>query len=436
MPPSVQRVFDAVVIGAGMAGLTAARRLAEAGKSTLLLEASERVGGRVWTVPGATTTIELGAEFVHGEPKPTLDLAREAGIELSAVNDRHFLKEGTAFRELSDPWRPFESVLALLEPDDGDLSAQAFVARQSIDPETVARFRDLVEGFEAAPFDEVSIRSLATDSAGVAEDDTQFRVAGGYGRLVEFQRARALAAGAELRLGCTVRRLKWHLNGPVRLGLDAPQPEIAGKTCVLAIPLSALQGTSEEARLRVEPAIASWRQPLQRLAMGRACRYGFELPLKFGRDDVPRNAFIHLPASPFPTIWSRETECSLLWTVWSAGPKAIALAQEAREQREQLASSALATLLTVPEASLRAALVGPIRSHDFSNDPQIQGAYSFCRPGGARDSESLAASIGGALFMAGEATDHEYPGTVAGAIASGERAAREAISALERRAGA
>ena len=427
MAQSTPTVFDAIVIGAGMAGLTAARRLAEAGKRTLLCEASERVGGRIWSAEGA---VELGAEFVHGEPKPTLALAREAGIALIPLQDRHFMKHGSDFRELGDLWQLFASVLGRLEPGDDDVTAQAFVAKQGIDPDTTERFRQLVEGFEAAPFDEVSIRSLATDSQSVTEDDAQFRVDGGYGRLIDFQRERARAAGTELRSNSAVRCIEWHLNGPVVLGFDAPLPALTSKTCVVAVPLGALQGDDA---LRVDPAIMSWQKPLQRLAMGHACRYTFELPLDFARSAAPRNAFIHHPPSLFEAAWSRETAQSVLWTVWAGGPKAIRLARESSSERQQLAAGALAALLTVPEASLLTALLRPPGTHDFSNDPHILGAYSFSRPGGARDSEALAAPIGDALFMAGEATDHEYPGTVAGAIASGERAARQAIAALERR---
>ena len=435
MPPSPATEFDVIVIGAGMAGLTAARRVAEAGKKTLLLEASDRVGGRIWTIDGESTAIELGAEFVHGEPAPTLALAREAGIELQRLQSRHFVKRDRALEELSDPWQPFAQVLARLEPNDEDISAQAFVAQQGIEPGIAERFRQLVEGFEAAPFDEVSIRSLATDSESVAEDDAQFRVVGGYRKLVEFQRDRALAAGAELRLGAAVRRLEWHLNGPVRVGFDRAQPELSAKACIVAVPLSALQSESG-AGLSVEPTIKSWREPLEQLAMGQACRYSFELPLEFASAAAPSNAFIHHPQSRFEAAWCRETESRRLWTVWAGGPKAIALGKLAAKEREQQASSALATLLSVPEPTLNASLLGPVRGHDFSNDPHFLGAYSFCRPGGARASESLARPIADALFMAGEATDHEYPGTVAGALASAERAAQQVLTALARRPGA
>src|SRR5580693_7532467 len=74
-------IYDVVVIGAGMAGLTAARALAEAKLKVLVVEAQDRIGGRIWTRRVGNETIELGAEFIHGRPPELWALIEEAGLE-------------------------------------------------------------------------------------------------------------------------------------------------------------------------------------------------------------------------------------------------------------------------------------------------------------------------------------------------------------------
>src|ERR1700731_3825024 len=74
-------MYDIVVVGAGMAGLTAARALAERGRKVLVVEAQDRIGGRIWTRHVGDEAIELGAEFIHGRPPELWALIEEAGLE-------------------------------------------------------------------------------------------------------------------------------------------------------------------------------------------------------------------------------------------------------------------------------------------------------------------------------------------------------------------
>ena len=423
---------DVAVIGAGMAGLTAARLLAEAGKSVILVEAQERVGGRVLSARSAHgTLVELGAEFVHGKPKPTLELAREAGVSLTALADRHFEKHGSTFRERPNPWQPFASVLGRVKHGEPDVSAQAFLRQHEIDPATAERFRQLVEGFDAAPLAEVGIQSLAADSETLAEDDSQFRVAGGYAQLVTHAREHALAAGVELLLNAAVARVEWHPGGPVRLCLEADRAELEAQRCVVCVPLGVLQAAADDHGLSFEPPVSDWEKPLRQLAMGHACRVVLEFSGHLALEGVPEGAFVHNPTSLFETFWSQHSDSHSLWTAWAGGPKALELARERPEQRQRLALGALATLFDRPEGTLERTLCGA-HQHDFSNDPRARGAYSFCRPGGVKAGQALSAPVADALFLAGEATDHEYPGTVAGAIASAQRAAKQVQHSLRR----
>ncbi len=425
-------LYDVAVIGAGMAGLSAARVLAEAGNSVVLLEARDRVGGRILTARSAQgSLVELGAEFVHGKPKPTLGLARDAGVTLAPLSDRHFTKHGSGFRESSDPWQPLASVLELSKKGEPDSSAQEFLEHHAIAPKTAERFRQLVEGFEAAPIAEVSIQSLAEDSDSLSEDDSQFRVQGGYGQLVGYARERALAAGAELLLNSAVARINWAENGPVRLRFEADRPALEARRCVVAVPLGVLQATQQNQGIAFDPPLVTWEPALARLSMGHACRVVLEFRGALALEGVPLEAYVHHPITLFETFWAQHTPSHTLWTAWAGGPKASELAKESAEQRQRLAIGALAALFDLPEARLEQTLSG-VYQHDFSNDPRARGAYSFCRPGGAKASEALSAPLGNALFLAGEATDHQYPGTVAGAIASGQRAAKQVLASLPR----
>src|SRR4051794_14963295 len=121
--------YDVIVIGAGAAGLAAARGLAETGRRVLLLEARDRVGGGVWPEPGAADgPIEFGAELVHGQPEVTLDLLRAAGGGVEAIEGKHFLAEGGRIEPLDkDRTKQLEELLDRAKRVKTDESAAAFL---------------------------------------------------------------------------------------------------------------------------------------------------------------------------------------------------------------------------------------------------------------------------------------------------------------------
>ena len=167
------RSFDVVILGAGAAGLAAAAELARSGKSALVLEARDRIGGRVWSldVSGLPVPVELGAEFIHGRPKATFELMRQAGI--AAVNapiDRVAIEGGKLQPRGDGPHAEIRRVLRrhLRALGRNDVSFEEFLGRAahglSVEARTFARMR--VEGYEAADPARASARAIAQDWGG------------------------------------------------------------------------------------------------------------------------------------------------------------------------------------------------------------------------------------------------------------------------------
>jgi len=162
---------------------------------------------------------------------------------------------------------------------------------------------------------------------------------------------------------------------------------------------------------------------LSRLASGPVIRVAMRFREQFWRERVPGVAFFHNPAAPFPTFWTPLPMHAPLLTAWAGGPKAAALSGSSGKQLIQHAL-----------ASVRSALgrVPPVQQalvQDWQADPHSRGGYSYVLVGGQGAREALRKPLEKTLFFAGEATDADEAGTVAGALRSGVRAAREVLKA-------
>ena len=140
---------------------------------------------------------------------------------------------------------------------------------------------------------------------------------------------------------------------------------------------------------------------------------------------MPGVAFFHSPRAPFPTFWTPLPMHAPLLTAWAGGPKAARLSGLPKKQLIQHALASVRSALgRMPP--VEAALV-----QDWQADPYSRGGYSYVLVGGQGAREELRKPLEKTLFFAGEATDADEAGTVAGALRSGVRAAREVLAALD-----
>ncbi|MEA3192995.1 MAG: hypothetical protein QOD26_1328 [Betaproteobacteria bacterium] len=374
--------------------------LARAGRSVVILEARERIGGRCWTrhLPGLGIPVELGAEFIHGEAAATYALLHRARIPAVMANrEQRSLRGGRLVRinSFAEAQRAVEG--AQLHED---VSFAQFLAATKLPAKTKTFARMMVEGFDAADPARVSARSIIEEWGSLG---AQPRPQGGYGALLDWLAGTLLRKGARLRLGSPVKDLTWRRGSVSANGVKA-------RRAILTLPISLLK-------------LKEKRDALKKLAPGPVIRVALAFDEEFWRRRS-RAAFFHAPNAAFPTVWTPLPMRAPLLTAWAGGPKAARLTGRRPSVLIQEALRSVKSIFGTPPPLMGAYV------QDWQADPWSRIGYSYVLVGGQGAREELAKPLKQTLFFAGEATDVEESGTVAGALRSGQRAAKEVLESL------
>lgn len=366
-------------------------------------------------MPGLKVPVELGAEFVHGEAKVTHALLKKAGLAaVDSVREQRFLDHGRLRRinAFNEAQRAANQAAGL----ERDVSVAAFLARLRLPAKTKDFARMMVEGFDAADPRRASMRAIADEWGGSELGASQPRPQGGYGALLDWLANAVVASGAQLRLGALVTKVHWRA-GAVDVGGRFLGERFAARArrVIVTLPLGVLQAGP----LRFPQK----RRALAKLADGPVIRVAMRFDRPFWEERAPGVAFFHAPQAPFPTFWTPLPMRAPLLTGWAGGPKAARLTGSSTRK---LIDAALASVESVFGKGPRALLAAAC-AQDWMHDPFSRGGYSYVLVGGMGAREELGAPLDDTVFFAGEATDSEEPGTVAAALRSGQRAAREAL---------
>src|SRR3954468_13902743 len=210
---------DVVIIGAGAAGLSAAGMLSRAGVRVHVLEARDRVGGRVLTLhpPALDVAVELGAEFVHGRPPQSFELIEDGRLEISRITGEPFCSNEISIRGC-DFWGRIEKVLDLMMKEGSpQQSFDAFV-RQLRNPEISEEDKraacNYVRGFHAAHPEEISVQSIreGIKAEEKIDGDSQFRLPQGYDRLISTLEQKLDRRHFAIELKTTVTDVRWRFG--------------------------------------------------------------------------------------------------------------------------------------------------------------------------------------------------------------------------------
>ena len=438
---------EIVIIGAGIAGLAAASKLGRAGLSVVMLEARDRLGGRIFghRDQRCDAPIELGAEFIHGRPPEIWKPLQESGIQVTEVEGQNwcvfngrlapcnFSSQVDSILDQMDDSPPDESFRAFLEGrfPNSTLNREQLEAKE--------RALGYVTGFNAADPELVGVHWLVQGMRAeeTIQGDRVFRPKNGYEDLIKVFQRRTASHAVSVHTNTVVESVSWK-PGHVEVTASNADGISVFKTSQLLItlPLGVLRAPPGQAGVVhfTPPLPREKAEALGKLEMGKVIRVVLRFRHRFWDSITSGNgkslsdmSFLFSEDEWFPTWWTTMPRKSPLITGWAPFRSGERLSGQGRTFVVERSLRTLGCLLGESPHHLESLLENAY-FHDWQSDPFSRGAYSYGKVGADGAQLALAAPVKNTLFFAGEATDTTgNNGTVHGAIASGYRAAEEIL---------
>ncbi len=417
-----------IIIGAGAAGLAAARSISKTGKQVTVLEARDRVGGRIFTSSdgGFSVPVENGAEFIHGDLPRTQRLAKEAGVKFREGDGRQWNVESGKKEEgefFDTGWDTLVKELKMLEED---VSIGEFVDSKFGDKkyeslrESVKRF---VQGFDAADPYKASAFALRTEWT-ETDATTGYHLIGGYSVLMEHMFEQCKTADVTFHFSMIVKEIYWQKDKVTVITETAERFD--AEKVIITIPPAVLRSGS----VRFFPEMIEQQKAIQKIETGGVIKFLVEFtePVweKGENKDFrkfPNAGFIFSDAY-VPTWWTQNPSDLPLLTGWLSGPTTLGL----KLNDEELLNEGIRTLgyiFDCPENTVRSK-IRAAKVINWVNDPFAMGAYAYKTVGTKDVIDLLSQPVENTVFFAGEAYYHgPEMGTVEAALATGEEVAKK-----------
>ncbi len=413
--------MDIIVIGAGAAGLSAARALQDAGENVVVLEATDRIGGRIYTDRSiCDIPIELGAEFIHGSEVATWEWVKRLGLNTVAwrkTDDSMVRLADGSWQTMSearqknadfDQTRTWELPYQAVLEDDEDWGT--YLKRCGFTDEQMRYVERTFANAVGDAMRYIGAKAILKRIQFTGDGAGDFRILEGYDRFIE-----ALGSGLDVRLNTPVQAISWD-SGVV---VETENERFEAYNAVVAVPLGVLQ----QEKIKFSPELPSdKRKSLKQLKMGAALKmvYVFEEAI------IDANVMAIYSDGIPPMWWSPSFGHDVdycVWTAFATGDYARQLLEMGNDKALQVGLDSLRQEIGQPDL-----MPTKMFLMDWVNAPYTGGGYSVAMPDGEMARGCLAEPTP-PLFWAGEATAHNtQAATVHGAYLSGIRAAQEILT--------
>jgi monoamine oxidase len=430
--------MDIIIVGAGAAGLIAAKKLSDSGLTVCVLEARDRIGGRIHTILNKNAIPEEGgAEFIHGNLAVTLDLLKEAGIGKQILNGEMWQVTNGRWSHDDEFFANAEIVTDRLKGLKEDMSIAQFTKQFFAEDQYQGLRKSLesyIEGYYSGKTERISAKAFLEEW--LSEDERQYRPEGGYGKLMNYLSESCKKAGSIIHLSAIVKEVRWK-QGYVEI-IDDLQNKFTASKALITVPLGVWTvEKNATGSIVYSPDLSAKAEAAKLMGFGSVIKILLEFDETFWENqtikketkaDGARLQMI-LSDEPIPTWWTQLPQHTPLLTGWLSGPKAEKMKNEKDENIIELSLYSLSRIFNIDINTLRRKM-RQCRVFNWTKDPFTLGSYSYSTLETSTARKILTEPVQNTLFFAGEAL-YEGPemGTVEAALTSGLTAAEKILLA-------
>ncbi len=424
--------YDVIIIGAGASGLAAGNELSLAGKTVLIIEARNRIGGRIYSEndPSFSQTIEMGAEFIHGKLPHTLRLLEKAGIKHHEIKGKSYRIKNGHLEKTENFIEGWEELMIKLKEVKEDLTLSDFLDINFGDEKHLELRTSVikyVEGYDAADAAKASTLSLRDEWEN--EDEHQERIDTEYGALVNYLADECKRLDGVIQVSKPVKEIKWQKDN-VEV-ITTTNESFYGSKLLVTIPLGVWQADSKmEGHISYQPELVEKKAAAKKMGYGTVIKFLLQFKTAFWEDSIPnkmKNAGFIFSDAEIPTWWTQKPRETPMLTGWFAGTKAYALKDEDDASLIKKGIESLSYIFGVSRASILQNMKAS-KVINWTNETFSLGAYSYATLDTVWAKKALSVPIEHTLYFAGEALyQGSETGTVEGALANGIEVARQII---------